>query len=90
MLIALEHKGMNEQFTVSQHAANMEPDKMLLIAGEKLTLRELLDEDFNNSYSTVYDLVVLTRYLIRHFPEVGDRRDEAREILDYSFNKLGL
>lgn len=41
-LIALDHKGMNDQFQVSQRAADMEPDKMLLIVGEKLTLRELL------------------------------------------------
>jgi len=206
MLIALEHKKMDDTFVVSQYAQGMEPDKMLLIAGEKLTLRELLDgiflvsandaaevlaeqttgdrdefiklmndkasqlgmkdthfvnptgldEDENNSYSTVYDLVILTRYLIRHFPEVidisrsehiylpqtkthqdydmysginllatypgvvgfktgytpeagltlitlarndgheiigvllgsGDRRDEARELLDYSFSKI--
>lgn len=207
VLVALEHKNMDDQFLVSQRAADMEPDKMLLIAGEKLTLKELLDgiflisandaaevlaegvtgnreefiglmnskakqlgmnntyfanptgldEDANNSYSTVYDLVILTRYLIRHFPEVveisktehiylpvtsdhqdydmysginllttypgvvgfktgytpeagltlitlvrqnnheiigillgsGDRRDEARDLLDYSFKKLG-
>lgn len=206
VLIALEHKNMDDQFLVSQKAADMEPDKMLLIAGERLTLRELLDgiflvsandaaevlaegttgdrtefiklmndkakqlgmadtfyanptgldEDTNNSYSTAYDLAILTRYLIRNFPEVvnisktehiylpvaeehqdydmysginllttypgvvgfktgytpeagltlvtlarknghevigvllgsGDRRDEARELLDYSFKKL--
>lgn len=206
VLITLEHKKMDDQFVVSQRAADMEPDKMLLIAGEKLTLKELLDgiflvsandaaevlaekatgdraefiklmndkakqlgmndtfyanptgldEDSNNSYSSAYDLAILTRYLIRHFPEVvdisktehillpqtenhqdydmytginliatypgvvgfktgytpeagltlitlarkdghevvgvllgsGDRRDEARELLDYSFNKL--
>lgn len=206
VLIALEHKKMNDVFLVSKTAAEMEPDKMLLIAGEKLTLKELLDgiflvsandaaellaeqttgdrsgfiklmndkanqlgmkdthyvnptgldEDDNNSYSTAYDLAVLTRYLIRHYPEVvdisstehiylpqtethqdydmysginllttypgvvgfktgytpeagltlitlarkngheiigvllgsGDRRDEARELLDYSFEKL--
>lgn len=120
VLVALEHKSMDDQFVVSQHAADMEPDKMLLIAGEKLTLRELLDgiflisandaaevltegttgdrqefiklmndkakqlgmvdtyyvnpsgldEDSNNSYSTVYDLAILTRYLIRRYPEV--------------------
>ena len=29
-----------------------------------------LDEDNNNSYSTVYDLTVLTRYLIRRYPDV--------------------
>lgn len=207
VLVALEHKSMDDMFTVSQSAAGMEPDKMLLIAGEKLTLKELLDgiflisandaaeaiaenttgdrnefiklmndkakqlgmadtffanptgldEDTNNSYSTAYDLVILTRYLIRRYPEVvniskqmriylpqtenhqdydmytginllttypgvvgfktgytpeagltlitlarqnghevmgvllgsEDRRDEARELLDYSFKKLG-
>ena len=122
VLIALEHKEMEDQFIVSKTAAEMEPDKMLLIAGEKLTLKELLDgiflisandaaeviaegttgdrnefiklmnskavqlgmkdsyfvnptgldEDENNSYSTVYDLAILTRYLIRHYPEVVD------------------
>ncbi len=205
-LIALERKNMDDEYLVSQRAAGMEPDKMLLVAGEKLTLRELLDgiflisandaaevlaegttgdrdeflklmndkakqlgmknthftnptgldEDSNNSYSTVYDLAILTRFLIRRFPEVVDisktghiylpitenhqdydmysginllttypgvvgfktgytpeagltlitlarkeghevvgvllgsqsRRDEARELLDYSFNKL--
>ncbi len=207
VLIALEHKNIDDKFLVSQRAADMEPDKMLLIAGERLTLRELLagiflisandaaevlaegttgsrdeflklmndkakqlgmkdtyfanptglDEDSGSSYSTAYDLVVLTRYLIRRFPEAveisktehiylpqteehqdydmysginllttypgvvgfktgytpeagltlitlarkngyevvgvllgsGDRRDEARELLDYSFGKLG-
>lgn len=206
VLIALEHKSMDDTYQISEQAANMEPDKMLLIAGEKLTLKELLDgiflvsandaaeaiaegtissredfiklmnhkaqqlgmkdtfyanptgldEDTNNSYSTAYDLAILTRYLIKHYPQVvdisktehiylpqtdthqdydmysginllttypgvvgfktgytpeagltlitlarqnnheiigvllgsGDRRDEAREILDYSFNKL--
>ncbi|MBI2314734.1 D-alanyl-D-alanine carboxypeptidase [Candidatus Daviesbacteria bacterium] len=207
VLVALEHKNMDDTYVVSERAAGMEPDKMLLIAGEKLTLKELLsgiflvsandaaevlaegtigdreefiklmnikaqqlgmkdsyfanstglDEDTNNSYSTVYDLAILTRYLIKHYPEVVDisktehiylpitenhqdydmysginllttypgvigfktgytpeagltlitlarkdnhevigvllgtenRRDEARELLDYSFNKLG-
>lgn len=120
VLIALEHKNMNDEFTVSQRAADMEPDKMLLIAGEKLTLRELLDgiflisandaaevlaegttgdraqfvklmndkakqlgmnntyfanptgldEDTGSAYSTVYDLAILTRYLIRRYPQV--------------------
>lgn len=120
VLIALEHKNMNDEFSVSQKAANMEPDKMLLIVGEKLTLRELLDgiflisandaaevlaegttgnreefiklmndkakqlglknthfanptgldENAGNSYSTVYDLAILTRYLIRRYPQV--------------------
>ncbi|MBI2330127.1 D-alanyl-D-alanine carboxypeptidase [Candidatus Daviesbacteria bacterium] len=207
VLIALENKQMNDTFLVSKKAASVEPDKMFLVEGEKLNLKELLygifllsandaaevlaegttgsreefiklmnnkakqlgmndtyfanptgfDEDINNSYSTAFDLVILTRYLIRRFPQVvdisqsehiylpqtedhdfydmysqinllttypgvvgfktgytpeagltlitlarkdgleiigvllgsGNRRDEARELLDYSFNKLG-
>lgn len=207
VLVALEHKSMDDQYLVSQYAAEAEPDKMLLIAGEKLTLKELLygiflvsgndaaetlaegttgsreefiklmndqakllgmkdtfyanptglDEDSGNSYSSAYDLAILTRFLIRKYPEVvnisstehivlpqtrthqdydmysginllttysgvvgfktgytpesgltlitlarknghevlgillgsGDRRDEARDLLDYSFKKLG-
>lgn len=122
VLISLERKNMDDQFTVSQKAAEMEPDKMLLIAGEKLTLKELLhgiflisandaaevlsegttwnreefiklmnskalqlgmkdslfvnptglDEDGQSSYSSVYDLAILTRYLIKYYPEVLD------------------
>lgn len=121
-LVALERKNMDDEFIVSQYAAEMEPDKMLLIAGERLTLKELLygiflisandaaevlsegttgnsdefiklmnekagqlgmkdsyfanptglDEDSRSSYSTVYDLVILSRYLIRHYPQVVD------------------
>jgi len=120
VLIALEYKSMDDIFTVTPEAANMEPDKMQLVTGEKLSLKELLsgiflvsandaaeliaeqstgsraefirlmndkakqlgmkntyfanptglDEDNNNSYSTVYDLTVLTRYLIRRYPDV--------------------
>ena len=119
-LIALEHKSLDDQLLVSQRASEMEPDKMLLIAQERLSLKELLygifmisandaaevlaegttgnrdefiqlmngkakqlgmndsffinptglDEDSNNSYSTVYDLAILTRFIIRHYPEV--------------------
>lgn len=207
-LIALEHKDMNDTYWISQTAADMEPDKMLLISGETLTLKELLygiflvsandaaevlaegttgnreefiklmndkakqlgmndsyfvnptglDEDSGSSYSTPYDLTLLTRYLIKNYPEIveisktehiylpitsthqdydmysginllttyegvvgfktgytpeagytiitlarkGDkevigvllnsqyRRDETKELLDYSFKKLGL
>lgn len=208
VLIAMEHKKLEDIYVVSQRSAEMEPDKMLLIAGERLTLKELLygiflvsandaaevlaegttgsreeflklmnskagqlgmkntyfanptglDEDVNNTYSTSYDLAILTRYLVRNYPEVVDisrtdhiyfpitethqdydmysginllttypgvvgfktgftpeagytlitlarkngyevigvllgseaRRDEAKELLDYSFSKLGL
>ncbi len=129
VVIALEHKSLDDKFIISQKAAQMEPDKMWLIAGETLTLRELLygiflisandaaevlaqgtvgseqsssanreefikmmntkasqigmkdtyfanptgfDEDTNNSYSTTYDLALLSRYAIRNFPYLVD------------------
>jgi len=121
-LIAIEHKSLDDKFIISQKAAQVEPDKMWLIAGETLTLRELLygiflisandaaeelaqdsvesreefiemmnskatqigmkdsyfanptglDEDNNSSYSTAYDLALLSRYAIRHFPSLVD------------------
>lgn len=120
ILIALEHHNLNDRLLVSERAASMEPDKMLLIAGERLTLKELfygiflvsandgaeviaentaesrdefiklmndkaqqlgmkdtyfanptgLDEDSSNSYSTAFDLSLLSRYLVKHHPEV--------------------
>lgn len=134
-VVALEHKNLEDKFLVSQRAADIEPDKMLLIAGETLTLKELLygvflvsandaaeviaentliDEEFtfdqkgssvarqrfislmnakakqlgmldtyfanptgldadeNNSYSTAYDLSLLTRYAVRNYPFLID------------------
>lgn len=120
VLVALEHKKMDDVFLVSKKATEMEPDEMILLPGERMTLKELLygiflvsandaaevlaeettgnraefiklmndkaiqlgmkdsfftnptglDEDSNNSYSSAYDLAILTRYLIRNFPEV--------------------
>lgn len=135
-LIALERKSIDDTYLVSQSAADMEPDKMLLIAGETLTLKELLygvflisandasevlaqgstgdreefiklmnskavqlgmkdsyfanpsglDEDADNSYSTAYDLAILTRYLIRHYPEVVDISKQAHIYLPITDN----
>jgi len=45
-IVAMQNKKLTDTFTISQHAADMEPDKMELIAGEKLTLEELLDGVF--------------------------------------------
>lgn len=119
-VIAMEFKDLENKFEVSQKATEMEPDKMLLIAGEKLSLEELLygiflisandaaevlaektlnskedfinqmnikarqlgmenshfvnptglDEDSGSSYSTAYDLVLLTRYAVEKFPKL--------------------
>lgn len=119
-VIALEHHNLDVEFTISESAANMEPDKMLLLPGERLSLKELLygvflisandaaealaqetvgsrdefiklmnlkaaqlgmldthfvnptglDEDSESSYSTSYDLGLLTRYAIKYFPSL--------------------
>ncbi len=46
VIVALEHKDWDDWYSVSAHAAGMEPDHMMLIEGEKLRLRELLDGIF--------------------------------------------
>lgn len=45
-IVALEHKNFDDIFTVSNFAASMEPDKMFLIPGEKMTLRQMLEGIF--------------------------------------------
>lgn len=117
-VVALEYRNLDEKLLVSSRAAGMEPDEMILLPGEKLTLKDLLygiflisandaaevlaetttgdreqfiklmnkkaqdlgmkdnlfvnptglDEDSGNSYSTVFDMAVLTRYAIRKYP----------------------
>lgn len=45
-IVALEHKKPHDIFTVSKAAEEVEPDEMLLIAGENMTLEELLSGIF--------------------------------------------
>lgn len=130
-LVALEHRSLDEKLLVSRRASEMEPDEMILLPGEKLTLKELLygiflvsandaaevvaetttgnreefiklmndkakqlgmmetyfvnptglDEDSGSSYSSAYDLAILTRYLIRNYPAVVDISKTAHIIL---------
>lgn len=122
MVVALETRDLKESFLVSSKAADMEPDKMLLITGEKLTLEELLDgiilvsandaaevlaeeafsdrekfikqmnkkavllgmnntkfinptgleEDDISQYSTAYDVILMSRFAIKSFPHLLD------------------
>lgn len=119
-IIALENRDMDDIYTISDRAASMEPDKMFLVAGEKLTLKQLLEgiflvsandaseaiaenttgrreeflnmmnskarqlgmnntfflnpsgleEDHAKQYSTATDVAVMSRYLVRTFPEI--------------------
>lgn len=120
--IALEHKNLDDVMTVSQRASEMEPDEMVLLPGEKHTLKNLLDgiflvsandaaevvaegttgrreefinlmnskalqlgmnntlfinpsgleEDFKSQYSTSLDVAIMSRYLIKRWPEIVD------------------
>lgn len=122
VLVALEYKKLDDTYLVSELASEIEPDEMILLPGETLTLKELLygiflvsandaaevlaegsvssrdefikamndeasllgmkntkfvnptglDEDSGSSYSTAFDMAILTRYLIKHYPEVVD------------------
>ena len=46
VIVAMENKSMEDVYSVSQRASDMEPDKMLLIAGEKMSLKKLLEGIF--------------------------------------------
>jgi serine-type D-Ala-D-Ala carboxypeptidase (penicillin-binding protein 5/6) len=46
VIVTLEHKKFDDKVWVSQRAADMEPDHMILQAGETLTVKDLLDGIF--------------------------------------------
>lgn len=130
-VVTLEVKSWEDTIWVSNRAADMEPDKMLLQAGEKLTVEEImygiflvsandgaetlaeevfgdreefikqmnerakllgmnntlfinptgLQEDGREQYSTAYDVALVSRYLIRRFPHVLDISSTYHKIL---------
>lgn len=119
-IITLENKDFASEIEISLDAAQMEPDKMQLIEGEKLTVKELLEgvflvsandaaealaqkvtgkraefinlmnskaqsigmvnthfvnptgleEDSSSQYSTAYDIALMSRYAIERWPEL--------------------
>lgn len=120
-IIALENRGMDDKYPISQAATEVEPDEMILLPDEKLTLKELLEgvflvsandaaeaiaegttkggrdefirlmnskaaqlgmkdtlflnptgleEDYGKQYSSPYDVVLMSRYLINRWPEI--------------------
>lgn len=121
-IIALENKDFNDQINISPQAARMEPDHMLLQAGEKLSVEELLygvflvsandaaealaetstsgredfinqmnlkaavlqmkdtlfinpsglEEDGKAQYSSAFDVALMSRYAVKHFPHLVD------------------
>lgn len=118
-IITLESKKVDDLIKVSERAAAVEPDKMSLLPGERLTVEELLvgmfmisgndaaevlseslgrrgefinlmnskakqlgmsdssfinptglEEDGVDQYSTAYDVALMSRYLIKRWPDV--------------------
>lgn len=143
VIVTLENKSWDNTYTISDTAANMEPDHMELIAGEKLTAEELLDgvftvsandaaealaegsvnsrdefinlmnqkakqigmnntlfinptgleEDNKNQYSSAFDVALMSRYAIVHWPHLIDISDKPQIYLpatsahqDYTLN----
>ncbi|MCL5784905.1 MAG: D-alanyl-D-alanine carboxypeptidase [Patescibacteria group bacterium] len=132
VIVTLENKDWNDEISISTNAANMEPDHMELIAGEKLTVEELLDgiflisandsaealaenatgnrdnfikkmnektielglkdtlfinptgleEDGRQQYSSAFDVALISRYAITHFPHLVDISSKPHIYLD--------
>ena len=80
-VVAAKTKKMDDTFVVSQYAQGMEPDKMLLIAGEKLTLRELLDGIFLVSANDAAEVLAEQT--------TGDR-DEFIKLMNDKASQLGM
>ncbi|MBI2338087.1 D-alanyl-D-alanine carboxypeptidase, partial [Candidatus Daviesbacteria bacterium] len=81
VLIALEHKNMDDWLQVSQRAADMEPDKMFLIAGEKLVLKEFLAGIFLISANDAAEVLA---------ESVTGSREEFIELMNDKAKQLGM
>lgn len=81
VIIALENKRMEDIYTVLQRATEMEPDEMILIAGEKLTLKELLDGIFLVSANDASEVVA---------EGTTGRREEFINLMNSKASQLGM
>lgn len=131
VLVTLENRKFEDKVLISNRAANMEPDHMLLKTGETLTVEELLygvflvsandgaealaenifgnreefinqmnskaaglgmknslfinptglEEDDKKQYSSAYDVALMSRFLIKHYPQVVDISSTYHKII---------
>lgn len=131
VIVALENNNLADEVKVSQRAAGMEPDSMLLKAGETLSVEEILygiflvsandgaealaenhpegregfikqmnakakqlglkdtlfinptglQEDGEKQYSTAFEVAVMSRYAIKYFPYLVDITSKDHVIL---------
>lgn len=132
VIITLESKKFSDVVSISQRAADIEPDKMLLIAGERLTVEQLLDgiflvsandaaealseevtgdrgefislmnkkasqmgmkdtlflnpsgleEDGTMQYSSAYDVALMARFAIKNWPNLVDISSKEHIFID--------
>ncbi len=80
-IIALENKTPEDLFTVSEHASSMEPDKMYLIAGEKISLSNLLDGIFLVSANDAAEVIA---------ENTSGRREEFINLMNSKARQLGM
>lgn len=80
-IIALENKSLDDIFTISDRASSMEPDKMYLIAGEKLTLNQLLDGIFLVSANDAAEAIA---------ENTTGRREEFINLMNSKARQLGM
>lgn len=80
-IIALENRNMTDVFSISKRAAEMEPDKMFLIAGEKMTLKELLQGIFLVSANDAAEAIA---------ENTTGRREEFINMMNAKARALGM
>lgn len=81
VIVALEFKTPEDVYSVSFRASEMEPDKMLLIAGERLTLRELMDGIFLVSANDAAEVIA---------EGTTGRREEFINLMNSKAAQLGM
>lgn len=80
-IIALEHKNLEDTMSVSQKASEVEPDEMILLPGEKHTLRNLLDGIFLVSANDAAEVIS---------ENATGRREEFVSLMNSKAIQLGM
>ncbi len=80
-IVTLENRELSDRLVVSERASAMEPDKMLLIAGEELTIEELLAGIFLVSANDASEVLA---------EQVTGRREEFIALMNSKAVFLGM
>ena len=94
-IVALENKRMDDVFHISEKAAATEPDKMFLIGGETLTLKELLEGIYLVSANDAAEAIAegATRNNNNYdFSEITNakRREEFIHLMNVKAKQIGM